>query len=688
LATVPGQVGDYIDLEAPHQVNSKTDQSPVTQRGGTRKVQIVARTEMPGTSKLKVRDAGNLAQTAPEAGDSGTPLDPCFGLPTTSLSLAESVDNPYTIATVTLDDIADYEEVGADVELQYLVQEATPASTDEGDTFGPLLSSTGEDEIDAPAVLAGQTIWVRGRPFISSTGQLCSWSTWISLTLGPDDEGEGGELPAFTLALSIDVDGVLSAEATSTVAEITSVYFLAGAVGGAAPAYADVLLETPDASGPPFTAASLATMEEGETRTVGAIGEDDLGNRTVLVLASITRAVNTGSGAGTPGNWSHAFVTEAGGTYVLGEHDDAAEPLEAGLYRRVLLPGSYLRGQATVDVAGALTAYLDVEYSLDDGSTWEPDPIGIRVPLKFAKHAVGFATLVPDDAEGDVLLRAVVAGGNATAVPEIRNFIIESIAGGTPPPLDGEDEPVDPETPGDYPEGGPLGTIIHRWHAGTLIGVVADGGAVASNLLDIAGQLPPGDGDGYPDAGNGQSSPTFRLTGGVGGLPCVEFDGSNDGLTMDTEITGDSFSLYALITEMTTPGSNYGIVMNGNVFPNGKGWLIESSGAFNVYINTTVPVPTNVVMTDDWDKTDVHLYRWVFSRGAGTMWFYVDGVQKGTISDGNLTVTTLATKLFVGVQSGQQPVGMKVMEFVTWDAAHNGATGDPVEAAILAAWGL
>jgi hypothetical protein len=686
LATVAGAVGDYIDIEAPHQVNAKTAQSPVGQRGGTRKMQIVARTEMPGTAKLKVKDAGNVAQTAPEAGDSGTPVDPCFGLPTTSLSLAESVDNPYTVATVTLDDIADYEEVGADVELQYLVQEATPASTDEGDTFGPLLSSTGDDEIDAPAVLAGETIWVRGRPFISSTGQLCSWSTWISLTLGPDDEGEGGELPAFTLALSIDVDGVLSAEATSTVAEITSVYFLAGAVGGAAPAYADVLLETPDASGPPFTAVALATMEEGETRTVGAIGEDDLGNRTILVLASITRAVDTGAGAGTPGNWSFAFVTEAGGTYVLGEHDAAAEDLETGMYRRTLLPGSYLRGQSTVDVAGAVTAYLDVEYSLDDGATWETDPIGIRVPLKAVKHAVGFATLVPDAAEGDVLLKAIVAGGNGSAVPEIRNFIIESIAGGTPPPLDGEDEPVDPETPGDYPEGGPYGTIIHRWHAGTLIATLADGAPVTS-WPDIAGVLPSGDGDGEPDGAVAQASPAFRLTGYDNGLPCVDFDGSNDGLTMQTQMTGNAFSLYLLCKGLTTPAGDYGAILNGNVFPNGKGVLLQSDGQFNVYVNTSVPVPTNQVFADTWTKANTHLYRWVFDQ-VGNFWFYVDGVQKAHLSDSVLTQVTVATVLRMGAYTGVFPIEMQVAEMVTWNGVHNGATGDPIEAAILAAWGL
>jgi hypothetical protein len=305
LSTVAGAVGDYLDLEAPHQVNAKVGQDPIGQRGGTRKVQIVSRTELPGTSKLKVKDAGNLAQDPPVAPDDGTGgTDPNDGIPVPDLSLAPSADDPYTIATVTLDNISDFDDLNADTLLQYLVQDATPASTDEGDEFGPLASSTGDDEIDAPAAASGETIWVRGRATILATGQLGEWSTWISLTLGPDDAGEGGTLPPFLLALQIDDDGVLAATATSLVAEITDVYFLAGAAGGAAPTYASVLLETPDSAGPPFTAAALATMAEGEVRTVGAIGEDALGNRTVLVLATITRAVDTGAGAGTPGDFS------------------------------------------------------------------------------------------------------------------------------------------------------------------------------------------------------------------------------------------------------------------------------------------------------------------------------------------------------------------------------------------------
>jgi hypothetical protein len=151
---------------------------------------------------------------------------------------------------------------------------------------------------------------------------------------------------------------------------------------------------------------------------------------------------------GTPGNWSHAFVTEAGGSFVLGAHGTAAEDLPCGMYRRFLLPGSFLRGQATVAVAGAITAFLDLKVSLDDGATWETASMGIKVPLRTVKHAVGFAIEVPEDFEGDVLLKAVVEGGNDTDVPKILNFIIESTST-EPPPADGEDEPVTPGVPTD-----------------------------------------------------------------------------------------------------------------------------------------------------------------------------------------------------------------------------------------------
>jgi hypothetical protein len=455
LSTVPGQVGDYLDIEAPHQVNSKTAQSPVTQRGGTRKMQIVSRTEFPGTSKLLLKDAGNLAQDPPVAGDTGTPTDPCFGLPTTSLSLAPSVASPYTIATVTLADVDDYSDIGADLELQYLVQEATPASTDEGDTFGPLLSSTGEDEIDAPAVLSGETIWVRGRPFITATAQVCDWSTWISLTLGPDDEGEGGTLPPFTLALSIDSSGVLSATANSTVAEITMVYFLAGAAGGAAPLYATVLLETPDSVGPPFTAASLATMAEGETRTVGAVGEDALGNRTLLITESITRAVNTGAGSGTPGNF--VLTMRAGPPLVISEVPLVLEEVPDAETDRIWLSlGNvvYLFPQIGNGrtLAGGEFVML---YSLTGAGGSFVD-LGPAVPLdsvQYPAFSTPTAPAAPAIAADRVCLSWGLRGGDGTdeSVAEIGNIYVVATTS-----LETPDEPPPPD---DADLSG-LGTII------------------------------------------------------------------------------------------------------------------------------------------------------------------------------------------------------------------------------------
>ena len=453
LATVAGQVGDYVDVEAPHQVNAKTAQSPVTQRGGTRKMQIVSRTEMPGTSKLKLKDAGNLAQDPPETPDyGGVPLESTMPVP--ELSLAPSVDSPFTIATVTLDNLSDLQDLNADTELQYLVQTATPASTDEGEFFGPLLSSTGEDEIDAPEIASGETIWVRGRAFIPSLGQRGDWSSWISITLGPDDDGTGGTLPPFLLALEIDSAGVLSASATSTVAEITTVYFLAGAAGGAPPTFADVLASgVVDSSGPPFAAASLATMAEGEVRTVGAVGEDALGNRTTLILASITRAVNTGAGDGTPGNW--VLTMRAGPPLVVTEVPSALDEVPDAETDRIWLS---LRNVVflfpQIGNGRALTGgEFVLLYSLTGAGGSFVD-LGPTVPLDTVQYPAFGTPTAPDAgavAPDRVCLSWGLRGGDGTedSVAEIGNIYIVATTS--------DETPEAPPAPDDLAG---LGTII------------------------------------------------------------------------------------------------------------------------------------------------------------------------------------------------------------------------------------
>jgi len=55
------------------------------------------------------------------------------------------------------------------------------------------------------------------------------------------------------------------------------------------------------------------------------------------------------------------------------------EPLPCGRIRANLSAVAYVRGQSDVAVAGAPTAYLDLDYSLNDGGTWS-DELMARSP--------------------------------------------------------------------------------------------------------------------------------------------------------------------------------------------------------------------------------------------------------------------------------------------------------------------
>ena len=180
--------------------------------------------------------------------------------------------------------------------------------------------------------------------------------------------------------------------------------------------------------GPTELASTAVTPGSyGDATHVSQVTLDADGRATAAANVAITFPdTDPGVSTGTPGNWSHAFVTEAGGRFVLGAHDTGSEPLDTGMRRTVLGTGTYIRGQATVKTAGYAAAYLDCRVSLDNGLTWETDLLGIRVPLNTVGHAVGVAVLVDPAFEGEVLLDAVVVAGNGTTVPEILNFVIES----------------------------------------------------------------------------------------------------------------------------------------------------------------------------------------------------------------------------------------------------------------------
>jgi hypothetical protein len=677
LSTVAGAVGDYIDLEAPHQVNAKVGQDPIGQRGGTRKVQIVSRTELPGTSKLKVKDAGNLAQDPPVAPDDGTGgTDPNDGIPVPDLSLAPSADDPYTIATVTLDNISDFDDLNADTLLQYLVQDATPASTDEGDEFGPLASSTGDDEIDAPAAASGETIWVRGRATILATGQLGEWSTWISLTLGPDDAGEGGTLPPFLLALQIDDDGVLAATATSLVAEITDVYFLAGAAGGAAPTYASVLLETPDSAGPPFTAAALATMAEGEVRTVGAIGEDALGNRTVLVLATITRSVNTGSGAGTPGD---AFITYYSGPPVEitpGADVTEHEELDVGRFYRNVPNAQSARLQVGVGPTGGgyVTAKLALQYSADGGITWyfcDADQTGPFVSLDVQGYPIpGDYFLCDDDdfAGNNRLFRVVSYDGDDADTVEVGNIYIEFTRSASPPIT----EIPAPEA---APEGGALGDLLLDLNAYTLLIAGTVDGASVTSWNDDSGN------GNHAVSHAGHGIPTFSVAGFTGGRPavrCAEFEGLRFPIPSQQAFTM-YFVMDNIVTHASTPNGNYtgvaALITNSvGSSSDSFGVAMKADGKINYGVGENAIVSTTASRdtVNSWNDSSSHVHAFIRQPSGGLAYYWVDGNDEST---GGINTTgadmTANAYCYIAVENGiGYPSALDCGRVLWYNAAH------------------
>jgi hypothetical protein len=690
LATVPGAVGDYIDLEHPAQVNAKTGQDPITQRGGTRKVQITKRVEMPGTSKLTVKDAGNLAQDPPEAGDTGTGD---ATLPVPELSLAPSAGSPFTIATATEANVSELQDINADTELQYLVQEATPAPTDEGAFFGPLLSSTGVDTIDAPAIASGETIWVRGRASLTS-GARGEWSAWISITLGPDTTGTGSTLSPFTLALSIDSTGILSAEATSTVAEITLVYFLAGAAGGAAPLFDDVLLGTVDSSGPPFTATNLATMAEGEIRTVGAIGEDALGNRTVLILASITRAADTGAVDGTPGNLALTLI--AGPPVVVRNvGTDLREPKGFRVARKFW---------NTADITGArLTsvcwdgasdgtqihwAYFDLV--ADPGSTTPIDSgVFVRADRERFPEPGDFLPLTNGAKGENILLTLATKGGDGTSAFKVSDVFIETLSAAVMPPP----TPL-PSEPGVLPSGGALGDIIFDANAATL----ATNGAVDNDPVTTWPDDTGITGDATDSVGIGTSAPVFKANGLGTGLPSVRFDGATQCLRHPLPAQGE-FTMYFVIGNIVINGSPSAgcYPLGSQIFSNWGGSssdsfcvAIQSDGKMDYGVGESAVVCslTSGKTVHAWDNDPLRIHTFVRDKANSRGDYYVDAANESTggypMNANNLTANPhvyMAIQPGVGYQ-GKYDLG----RVVYYNKAHTAAQVAIVTAALDVIW--
>lgn len=316
-------------------------------------------------------------------------------------------------------------------------------------------------------------------------------------------------------------------------------------------------------------------------------------------------------------------------------------------------------------------------YSTNAGGTWgEAGPLVSADVVQFP--AVGAFTPLVSGAMGDnVLFTWGLKGGDGSTTVKIGNIYLDLRSAEAP-------ESPDPVTPGGLPQGGPLGVVIHDLDSTQEVDDYADAASVTT-MTDRAGYLTGANAS--VNGGIGQAAPTLHYTGFSGGLPCVQFDGVNDGLEVPHQLTGGSFTTYFVLDAISNPSGNYGTPWNGNVFPNGKGFLFEAGGNVGIYVNTTVPVPTYTSVADTWTKANKHIYAFAYSQSSGVMKLFVDDNEVITFSDGNLTVSTLATAMRIGAYSGVFPLAFKLGRVVTWNAAHFGTLGNPIRTVLRAYWG-
>jgi hypothetical protein len=505
---------------------------------------------------------------------------------------------------------------------------------------------------------------------------------WISITLGPDDTGTGSTLSPFTLALSIDSSGSLSAEATSTVAEIITVYFLAGAAGGAAPAFADVLLGTLDSSGPPFTGDTLAAMAEGEIRTVGAIGEDALGNRTVLVLASITRPTDSGSGAGTPGNLSLTLIS---GPPVVVRNVGATLREARGLqiarkfWNTTTMPNARLTHVCHAGASAGTElhwAYFDL--TADPGAL-APLESGVFVRADRPKlpEPGDFLPLVSAARGDNILFTLATKGGDGTSTLKTSDAFVDTLSADIPPAPPADDAP--PE----MPTGGALGNLILDLDVyGDLMTALAyaDGASVTSwpDETAITGDAAP-----YT-SGFTQSAPTFHTSGFAGGtLPCVRVSSGVQGVAFPIPTVGSCTFIMAVgaISGDGSPSDGAaptGAFLLTTASANQQNGFVQVAGDGTTFTGVNIGSfgsPSHRGTTDVSGPTAIHIIRLSIDKVNARFHLFIDGVLE--VEDGPYAILTNSwaglARMYAGNVSGATGLQVDYGRILCYDAPQNTA---------------
>ena len=396
-----------------------------------------------------------------------------------------------------------------------------------------------------------------------------------------------------------------------------------------------------------------------------------------------SQAIDAGSAVGRPGNLGpFHFLTEAGGLYVLGGLPNALTPFtDVGRWR---LNSSFSTGitvWADVAGAGAAGSYVVIEYSANNGSTWATTDVPIPIASVGTKTASG--PLPAGAVGGNVLFRASGGGGDDVASPTLYNFAFALTA----------DEP-EVSAPPDLPEDdGDIGVIIDDRDATTLGATYADGAALTA-WPDVSASANP---DAVPDGTYGQGAPTYRADAFTGGLPCVEFDATDDGLRIEgSQITNTSFTMHVVAEAIGDPASpGISLLWDSPSGTNkGKGLtllnpaIIIEGGigkALGAYVNDHPSFPTFVNVADGWGRTTKHIYTFDFDKGSGAFHVYVDNILK--ITGSAPPQFTEAADVFIGFKNTLAAAGMRVGRYVTYDRVQGATARTTVLDALREYWG-
>lgn len=169
------------------------------------------------------------------------------------------------------------------------------------------------------------------------------------------------------------------------------------------------------------------------------------------------------------------------------------------------------------------------------------------------------------------------------------------------------------------------------------------------------------------------------LMGGIGGYPCLRFDGTNDGLLASA----------LSVPGLTTPGTVYVVgrwvpalqdmsIIGDNGASSPK-ITIDSTGRYSAGVSNPWQIQGAVNSGDDYP----HILRFVINGASSALW--IDGVSTLTGTVGN---TSAVTQFGIGQHAGVQFFKGFFGEYIACNAVHDAATGAAIETYLRQKWNM